>query len=71
LVGSPGFGPGSREPKSPSLDQASRRPLKACFRPFQNINEAIVKLYGRSMRGIEPMTPLRLMFLCHEKGVET
>ena len=26
LVGSPGFEPGSREPKSRSLDQASRRP---------------------------------------------
>ena len=26
LVGLPGFGPGSREPKSPSLDHASRQP---------------------------------------------
>ena len=27
MVGSPGFEPGSREPKSPSLNQASTRPL--------------------------------------------
>ena len=27
LVGLPGFEPGSREPKSPSLDHASRQPL--------------------------------------------
>ena len=31
LVGSPGFEPGSREPKSRSLDQASPRPLLRFF----------------------------------------
>jgi hypothetical protein len=34
LVGLPGFEPGSREPKSRSLDHASRQPrsiLKSCF----------------------------------------
>jgi hypothetical protein len=28
MVGLPGFEPGSREPKSHSLDQASRQPLE-------------------------------------------
>jgi hypothetical protein len=31
MVGLPGFEPGSREPESPSLDQASPQPLQVTF----------------------------------------
>jgi integrase len=39
MVGLPGFEPGSREPKSPSLDQASRQPLLRSLRPLQPFND--------------------------------
>jgi len=42
VVGSPGFEPGSREPKSRSLDHASRRPLLSNRTPC-SVDEAIVK----------------------------
>jgi hypothetical protein len=38
-VGLPGFEPGSREPKSPSLDQASRQPLLRSLEPCRTIND--------------------------------
>ena len=31
MMGLPGFEPGSREPESPSLDQASPQPLPVTF----------------------------------------
>ena len=39
MVGLPGFEPGSREPKSPSLDQASRQPLLRSLRLLRPIND--------------------------------
>ena len=38
-MGLPGFEPGSREPKSPSLDQTSRQPLLSSLEPPQTIND--------------------------------
>jgi len=38
-MGLPGFEPGSREPKSPSLDQTSRQPLSQSLEPPQTIND--------------------------------
>ena len=37
VVGLPGFEPGSREPKSRSLDQASRQPLFSFVFHFQSL----------------------------------
>ena len=39
MVGLPGFEPGSREPKSPSLDQTSRQPLLRSLESLQAIND--------------------------------
>jgi hypothetical protein len=38
-MGLPGFEPGSREPKSPSLGQTSRQPLLQSLEPLQTIND--------------------------------
>ena len=55
VMGLPGFEPGSREPKSPSLDQASRQPLLRSLNHFQPINDFAVDedLEQRSTRWLK------------------
>src|SRR5271157_3735193 len=52
MVGLPGFEPGSREPKSPSLDQASRQPLLQSLEPLHAINDfgLIIKTLSKLQR---------------------
>ena len=55
-MGLPGFEPGSREPKSPSLDQTSRQPLSLSLEPLQTINDfgLVVKTLARLARWLVP-----------------
>ena len=50
IMGLPGFEPGSREPKSPSLDQASRQPLQHEAWVSNDVIESIIKTLSRQQR---------------------